>query len=130
MGKANEELVRKGYEAFNQGDMEALGKLMAPDVVHEIPGNNPTSGAHKGWDEVVGVYGTIAELTEGSYSAALKSVTATGDDTVVAVHQSTGRRAGKSLDVEETITFTITDGKIDRLESSFADQAAVDEFWA
>ena len=29
MGRDNEELVRQGYEAFGQGDMETLSSLMS-----------------------------------------------------------------------------------------------------
>ena len=34
------------------------------------------------------------------------------------------------VDLRDRLTFTIDSGKISRLDSSFADQAAVDEFWA
>ena len=96
-----------------------------------IPGNNQTSGEHKGIDEVLAVYGKIFELSGGTFKAELESLTPKGD-TVAAVHHSTAERDGKKLDVRETLTFTIEDGKYARLDSSFSpeDQKAEDEFWA
>ena len=44
MGHPNEDLVRKGYDAFTSGDMDTLTTLMTDDISHTAPGNNPTSG--------------------------------------------------------------------------------------
>jgi uncharacterized protein len=130
MGNANEELVTKGYEMFNSGDMEGLAAIFADDAVHVFPGNSQVSGEYKGRDACFQLYGKLGQLSGGTFRAPLESTTAKGDNGVVAKHRHTGKRDGKSIDVEETLTFTITDGKISRLESSFADQAAVDDFWA
>jgi hypothetical protein len=130
MGHPNEDLVRKGYDAFTSGDMEALGKLMKPDVVHSVPGNNPTSGEHKGQDAVFAMYGQLFELSDGNMEVELLEVTAQGDDKVVSKHNARAKRGDKDLDVVETLEFTIEDGKIARLDESTSDQAAEDAFWS
>lgn len=132
MANDNEGLVRKGYEAFGRGDMDTLAQLMADDVVHTFPGTNQVSGEHKGRDAAFAMYGKLFELSGGTFRADLRSATAKGDDTVVAKHGHVAERDGKTIDVEETLTFTIEDGQMTRLESSFqgGDQAAVDDFWA
>ena len=132
MANANEELVRKGYEAFGSGDMDTLAQLMADDVVHSFPGTSQVSGDHKGRDAAFAMYGKLFELSGGTFKADLQGTTAKGDDTVVARHGHSAARDGKTIDVEETLTFTIEDGQMTRLESSFqgGDQAAVDDFWA
>jgi ketosteroid isomerase-like protein len=132
MANDNEDLVRKGYEAFGQGAMDTLARLMADDVVHTFPGDSQVSGEHKGRDAAFALYGKLFELSGGTFKADLKSATARGDDTVVAKHGHSATRDGKTIDVEETLTFTIEDGQMTRLESSFepGDQAAVDDFWA
>lgn len=133
MAGTNEALVRRGYEAFGTGDLETLGAMMADDVVHVIPGNNRFTGAHEGRDDVFAMYGELFQLSGGTYQAALRSVEERGDTQVVAIHQATGKRDGRALDVTETLTFTIEDGRITRLESSYADpddEAAEDAFWA
>jgi uncharacterized protein (TIGR02246 family) len=129
MGSSNEDLVREGYAAFSAGDLERLGELMAPDVVHTVPGDNPTSGEHKGQEAVFAMYGQLFELTDGTLQVELVDVQEQGDK-VVARHRSTGSRGTKTLDVGQTIEFTIEDGKIARLDESSDDQAAEDDFWS
>jgi hypothetical protein len=130
MAHPNEDLVRQGYDAFSSGDMDTLGKLMTPDVVHSVPGDNPTSGEHKGQDEVFAMYGQLFELSNGTMQVELLEVTAKGDDKVVSKHRSTAKRGDKSLDVEQTLEFTIVDGKITRLDEGSSDLAAEDAFWS
>jgi ketosteroid isomerase-like protein len=127
---ANEDTVRKGYEAFGQGDMDTLRSLMTPDVVHSVPGKSRVSGEHKGVDAVLGYYGQLFELTGGTLKADLQSAKDEGADKVVAVHHLTAQRGGKSYDQNETLTFTLTGGKISRLDESHPDQAAFDDFFS
>ena len=131
MAQSNEDLVRQGYAAFAAGDMETLGSMMADDVVHDVPGNNQFTGEHKGRDELINLYGGLFDVSGGTYHAALESVEARGPDQVVSVHRGTAQREGKTLDTKETLTFTIEDGKITRIVSSFTpeDEAAEDSFW-
>ena len=130
MAHPNEDIVRKGYKAFGEGDMDTLRSLYAPDAVHSAVGNNPLAGDYKGVDDILGYYGKLFELTDGTFTAELKSATAKGDDTVVAVHRAAGQRGGKTLDQDETLTFTLSGGKFTRLEESHSDQAAYDAFWS
>jgi uncharacterized protein len=130
MGHPNEELVRKGYAAFSSGDMETLGQLMAPDVVHAVPGDSLISGEHKGQDEVFAMYGQLFELSDGTVEVELQDVKAKGDDKVVSTHRSRAKRGDKTIDVVDTLEFTIADGKITRLDESTGDQAATDAFWS
>jgi hypothetical protein len=128
MGDSKEDVVRRGYQAFSAGDMDTLRALMTPDVVQSVPGNNQTSGEHKGIDEVLGLYGRLFELSGGSLSVVLKTVTADGDK-VVAVHHAKAENGGRSLDTDETIVFSFSGDKISRLDETSADLAAEDAFW-
>ena len=130
MANPNEELVRKGYKAFGEGDMDTLRSLFAADAVHSAPGNSPLAGDYKGIDDILGYYGKLFELTDGTFTAELKSAKVEGDDTVVATHRGKGQRAGKTLDQDETLTFTISDGKFTQLVEQASDQAAFDAFWS
>jgi ketosteroid isomerase-like protein len=130
MAHPNEEIVRQGYKAFGEGDMDTLRSLFAPDAVHQATGNNPLSGDYKGVDAILGYYGQLFERSGGTFSAELKTVTAEGDDTVVATHRNKGERDGKTLDQDETLTFTISGGKFTRLVEKHSDPAANDAFWS
>jgi uncharacterized protein len=127
---ANEDTVRRGYEAFGQGDMDTLRSLMTPDVIQSVPGNSQIAGEHKGIDNVLGYYGKLFELTNGTLKADLQSVTDDGPDKVLAVHRLTAQRNGKSYDETENLHFTLSGGKISRLDEEHPDLAGFDAFWA
>ena len=128
MGDSKEDIIRKGYGAFSAGDMETLGGLYTDDVVQSMGGNNQFSGEHKGRDGVLALYGRLFEASGGTFSVALESLETKGDK-VVSVHRSTGQRDGKTLDVEESITFSFAGDKVSRLDVTSADDAAEDAFW-
>ena len=130
MAHPNEDLVRQGYKAFGEGDLETLRSLFAPDAVHSATGNNPLSGDYKGVDDILGYYGKLFELSGGTFTATLKSTRAEGDDTVIATHRDSGQREGKTLDQDETLTFTIANGKFTHLVEEHSDQTAYDAFWS
>ncbi len=130
MGHPNEDLVRKGYDAFTSGDMDTLTTLMTDDISHTAPGNNPTSGEHEGHDDVFKMYGDLFERSGGTLEIELLDVTAKGDDKVVSRHHATAQRGDKKLDVEETLEFTIVGGKIAHIDESSSDVGAEDAFWS
>ena len=123
-----EDIVRRGYKAFGEGDMEHFRAIYTPDVVQRMPGNNQLSGEHKGVDNVLGLYGQLFELSGGTFSVELTSVKTQGAK-VVSVHHAKGEREGKTLDVDETIEFTFSGDKISRLDVRSTDQTAEDAFW-
>ena len=130
MAPSNEELVRQGYKAFGEGDMDTLRSLYAADAVHSATGTNPLARDYKGVDEILAYYGKLFELSNGTFSAELKSVKAEGDDTIVATHRDTATRGDQTLDQDETLTFTLSGGKFTRLVENHSDQAAYDAFWS
>jgi ketosteroid isomerase-like protein len=128
MADSREDIIRRGYRAFGEGDMETLGSLYTDDVVQTMPGKNLLAGEHQGRDNVLGLYGKIFELSGGTFKVELKSVKTEGDK-VVSVHHSQGERGGKTLSDDESIAFTFSGDKISRLDVTAGDQAAVDDFW-
>ena len=129
MGDSKEDIVKRGYKAFGEGDMETLGGLYTDDVVQTMGGKNQLSGEFKGRDDVIGLYGKMFELSGGTFKAELKSAKADGDK-VVSVHHLSGERGGNTLDVDESIAFSFSGDKITRLDLSSDDQGAIDKFWA
>jgi ketosteroid isomerase-like protein len=129
MADPREHTIRRGYKAFGEGDADTFRSIYAPDVVHRQPGDNQTSGDYEGVDQVLKLYGKLAELSGGTIAIDLTSVESHGDK-YVSVHRTTAERDGKTLDVDETIEFTFAGNRIARLHVSTADQAAEDAFWA
>jgi ketosteroid isomerase-like protein len=130
MANANEDLVRQGYKAFGEGDMDTLRSLFAPDAVHVATGNNPLAGEYKGADAILGYYGKLFELSDGTFAAELETMKVESDDSVAATHRDKAKRGDKTLDQAETLTFTISGGKFTRIVENHSDQAAYDAFWS
>ena len=95
--ESNAAALRKGYDAFSRGDMDALrSDLFSPDIVWHQGGRNQTSGDYRGVDAVLGLFGKLFQLTDGSFRVELHDVLAS-DEHVVALAKTTGQRAGKTL---------------------------------
>lgn len=105
-------LVRRGYAAFNSGDLDALRSLMSRDVVQHVPGNSQVAGAYKGIDAVFGYYGKLAELTGGNFRADLLEMHGDRQGHVVALHQVTALRNGVTRVTRGSILFTFLGDKV------------------
>ena len=59
----NSDALKRGYEAFNSGDVEALGEIYEDDVRWEGPNTEgvPMSGVYEGKDAVLQALGRIPE---------------------------------------------------------------------
>jgi uncharacterized protein len=124
----NEDIVRKGYDAFTSGDMDSLKKMFTADFVHHVPGSSQLSGDHNGPDGAIALYGKFFELSGGTLKVDLRGMKSDGDK-VAATQWSTAERSGKKLDQQEVLTFSVEDGKMARLDEQPSDQAAYDDFW-
>ena len=123
-------LVRKGYEAFNNGDMDTLAGLFSQDIVQHVPGTSVLAGAHKGIDGVLTHYGHIAELTDGNFRADLIEAHSDGAGHVTAVHQLTGTRNGVTRVSRGSLLFTFVGSKVTDILELSGDIAGDDAFFA
>ena len=98
-------LVKRGYAAFNSGDMATLAELVAEDATQHMVGDNLLSGEHKGRNAIFAMYARLGELTNGTY------------------------RDGRELDNRQALIFTILDGSIVDLQPTSADVAVDDAFY-
>jgi ketosteroid isomerase-like protein len=126
----NSELVRRGYAAFNTGDMDTLALIIDESCTWHTPGKSPMAGDHKGHEAIFGQFGRMGGETHGTFKAKLLHVTESEDGFVVGVHQNTGERNGKRLDVLCCIVFDIRNGKLMDARDHFYDLYAWDNFWA
>ena len=95
--QSNAAALRKGYEAFSSGDMDTLrNELFSPDIVWHQGGRNQTSGDYRGVDAVLGLFGKLFQLTDGTFKVELHDVLAS-EEHVVALATTHGQRAGKTI---------------------------------
>jgi uncharacterized protein len=127
--ESNAEAIRKGYEAFSRGDMDALrNELFAADVVWHQGGRNQTAGDFRGPDEVIGLFGKLFQLTDGTFRVEVHDLLAS-DEHVVVLAKVHAQRAGKTLkqgDYSHVCHFR--DGKLSEAWIVNVDQYEVDEF--
>jgi ketosteroid isomerase-like protein len=128
MAHPDEELVRRGYDAFSRGDMDTLREVLHPDLVWHSPGRNQLAGDHRGIEAVLGFFGRTMELTGGTFGVEVHDVVA-NDEHVVGLNSVTAERAGKTLNDRNALVFHVRDGRATEVWQFWEDQYAADEFF-
>jgi ketosteroid isomerase-like protein len=129
MAHPNEDLLRKGYEAFTKADMPAVQALFADDIVWHVPGRSPMSGDYKGVQEVLAFLGKSMEETQGTFGLEIHDLLA-DEEHGVALVVARGQREGKSLEDRQVHVLHLRDGKVTEFWAHPGDQYAIDEFWS
>ena len=129
MAHPNEELVRKGYDAFSRGDMDTLRNIVfADNITFHIPGSNQLAGDYAGQEKVFGFLGKVMELTGGTFRPEVHDILA-NDEHAVALAGHTGQREGKSSNYRSVHVMHVRGGKIAEFWEH-PDQPAFDAFWS
>lgn len=126
---SNATIIRRGYTAFNSGDMETLRTLFTEDSVWHVPGRNQLSGDKQGREAVFAYFGKLGELTGGSFKVELHDLLA-NDEHVVGLQASTGQRNGKTLRDNGALVFRMRNGQVIEGREHTFDQQGSDAFWA
>ena len=129
MAHPNEELVRRGFDAFATGDVNMLRELLHQDAVWHAPGRNPVAGDHQGVEAILGFFARTMELTGGTFGVELHDVVA-NDEHAVAIYVSRGQREGRTLDSKNVLVSHIRNGRLTEAWQLSQDQYAADEFLA
>jgi len=124
----NVEVVRRGYEAFGRGDLEALMSLFAEDISWVTPGpaELPTSGRRRGRQEVAGFFQTlnahfeVDQFTPRQFIAEGDKVVVTGDE------HARSRLTGRVLTLEWCHIFELREGMVVAFTEYFDTWAAMD----
>jgi ketosteroid isomerase-like protein len=126
----NAAIVRRGYEAFDLGDLATLTELFGDNVSWHTPGQSPLAGDVVGREAVVARLGRYVAETGGTFRADLKRVLTDEDGRVIGIHHNVAERAGRQLDVYCCIVFELENGRIVDGREHFYDLDAWDEFWS
>jgi ketosteroid isomerase-like protein len=127
--KENADLVRKGYEAFQRGDLDAFDNILTEDCVWHVPGRGQLAGDKKGRQATVEYYTKLGMLSNGTVKVDLHGVVA-DEEHVVGLQRTSAQRAGKSFDTTETIVFHMRDGLVSEAWEHPFDLYGVDEVFA
>jgi len=127
---ANAEAVRRGYQAFNTGDITTLNELFDDQASWHTPGRSTIAGERRGREAVFAQFGRYGGETAGTFKATLQQVLAGDDGRVVGIHHNSAERDGKRLDVGCCIVFELRNGRVVSGREHFYDLHAWDAFWA
>ena len=123
----NEELVRRGFDAFSKGDVDTLRELFDADAVWHAPGRSRLSGDYRGVDDILDFFARTLELTAGTFRVELHDVVA-NDAHAVALYVARGEREGKTLEDKSVLVSHVRDGRFLETWQHSEDQYAADEF--
>ena len=126
----NVAIMRRGYAAFNSGDMNTLIELFDEGAVWHLPGRGRFAGDYQSRDATLAYFAQLGQETGGTFQAELQHLLADDQDRVVGLQRSTAQRDGKRLDVGNCIVFQLKDGRITDGREYFHDLYAWDEFWS
>jgi uncharacterized protein len=106
------DVVRRGFEAMNAGDLEALIDILADDVVATVPSEYANADVYRGRDG----FRLMAEQWLEPWSefrAEPLGFIEEGDAVIVPVHQTgTGRESGIEVDMDLAYLMRVRDGKL------------------
>ena len=128
MAHQNVDLLNRGYDAFEKGDLDTLRQLFTEDIAFHVPGRSQVAGDYRGQDEVFGFFGRLVELTGGSFKIERHHVLA--DDSHGSVlSTTTAQRDGKNLSVKGVDVFHFQGDRVSEIWTFVDDQYADDEFF-
>jgi ketosteroid isomerase-like protein len=127
VAQRNIELTRKGYAAFNSGDIEVVMNLLADDVVWHVFGSGPLAGDHTGKQAVMELFGRYLQLLDSQVTD-VHDILANDQHTVVMATLSLSR---KGQSVEHRVTDVIhpdSEGRVKEFWRFFDDVGKSDAF--
>jgi ketosteroid isomerase-like protein len=126
MSEENVELVRRGHDAFERGDLAAMLKLVDPEVVSYTAAPLVDPGEYHGPD---GLIQWVVDWTEGfdDYVQRAEEYIEAGDHVIVRVHQSaTGSLSGVPVERHFWFFHTVRNGKLVRIGVHDSKQQALE----
>ena len=120
--------VRRSFEAWNSGRVDAIREYLSEDAVMHFAGNNAMSGTYRGRDAVMDA---LARASQGwGHHTDVESVLVS-DDHIMVFHHGTGEHEGTPYDVVPVIAMKLgPDGKVTEAWNLANDQRAWDQFWS
>ena len=126
---AHVDLVRRGYDAFKNGDMDTMRTILATDVAWHAPGRGPLSGDFRGVENVIAEFGRLFEESNGSFRVEINEILE-GEHSVVVLARSTASREGRTLDQPYAHIFHFRGDQVSEAWVVNYDQAKTDALWS
>jgi ketosteroid isomerase-like protein len=114
VSQENLDVVRAGFEAWNDGDMDALRELYDPDVIVRSPEGWPEPGPFVGREAVMRQWAQMRETWDTDAAEPISFIDAA--DRVVVRLTWRGAGQGPEAGFEITSVFTVRNGRMSFIE--------------
>jgi ketosteroid isomerase-like protein len=111
MSEKNAEIVRRGFDAFNAGDMDAVLELFDPKVILRMPEGWPEAGPFVGREAVMRQFKQMRETWDTDDLEPISDFIAAADRVLVRVFWR-GAGYGPESSIEFTIVYTVRKGSV------------------
>jgi ketosteroid isomerase-like protein len=114
----NSDALKRGYEAFNSGDVETVSEIFADDASWEGPNTSgvPMSGMNEGKEAVLQALGQIGEDFE-KFHVSPDELVEEGDTIVVLSHLDGKTKSGTEVKLPGVEIWRMSEGKAKRVQS-------------
>ena len=118
MAATNEELIRRGYEALNAGDLETIKGLIGPDCEIRTQFTSLGGRTYRGPEAIETWSAEASESWETMKQEPERFITVDAERTIVVVRfRGRGRESGVAIDQSLAVLVTIRDQKVVGIES-------------
>jgi hypothetical protein len=118
MTKENEEVIRRGYEAINRGDVVAMKQLVDADVELHSRFGAVAGRVYRGHEGIDRWYADMQESFGEVEQLPERFIEVDAERTIAVVHfRGKGRGSGAEVDQRFAVICTVRDGKGVKLET-------------
>jgi hypothetical protein len=129
MSHLNEELLRRGFDAYAHRDLDAISRILHPDVAWHWPGRSPMAGDYRGIGEVLMMFARAFERAGDSLTFDVHDVLA-NDEHGIALVVTTVTRRGETYEDRSVYLVHFGAGTITEVWTYAWDQYADDALWS
>jgi len=114
----NSDALKRGNEAFNNGDVETVSEIFADDASWEGPNTScmPMSGMNEGKEAVLQALGQIGESFE-KFHVSPDELVEEGDTIVAVSHLDGNTKSGTEVKLPRVEFWRMSGGKATRVQS-------------
>lgn len=124
------ERARRGFEAFDKGDLDTIRELLDPDVVWHVSGRSRFARDYRGIDDLFGnFFAPIISETGGTLKNEVHDILAS-DKHVIVLFTQRAERQGKKLEARFAQISHNRDGKVTEAWFLTDDAYALDDFYS
>src|SRR5688572_27192184 len=119
--------VRRGFDAFATGDMDTLREVLDPSIEWHLPGRSTVSGDYRGIDAVLGLFGTMFQISGGTFKAELIECGELTSELVACLVHRSGAMPVGAVDQRTMLLFQLRGGRAVEVTEFAYDLYAYDE---